>query len=300
MPCEACSRCGGAKETVPGMTPKKGKVRDIYDLGDKLLLVSTDRISAFDYILPTKIPDKGRVLNQLSEFWFDMLDMPNHMITTDVNEIALPPGSDKKYLTGRSMLVKKCEVIPIECIVRGYLSGSGWAEYHKSGTVCGQKLPEGLRESDKLPEPIFTPSTKAETGHDENITHEQMMDIVDQATAEQLCEMSLSLYKKGAEYALTKGIILADTKFEFGILENELVLIDEVLTPDSSRFWSTKTYEPGKSQVSLDKQYVRDFLVNEAKWDKNSPPPELPCEVVEKTRKIYFEAFRTLTGTVIG
>ena len=293
MTCESCK----PKSAIPGITPKRGKVRDIYDFGDKLLLVSTDRISAFDYVLPTEIPDKGKVLNQLSIFWFNMFDTPNHLIETDVDDMSLPEGSDKAYLAGRSVLVHKCKVVPIECIVRGYLTGSGLVEYKKSGTVCGQKLPEGLRESDKLPEPIFTPSTKAETGHDENITFERMiMTLGERPLAETLREYSLKIFKQGAEYALSKGIILCDSKFEFGFLENELMLLDEVLTPDSSRYWSAKTYEPGKVQASLDKQTVRDYLVNEAKWDKNSPPPALPCDVVENTRKIYLEAFETLTG----
>ena len=277
------------------MEPKRGKVRDIYDFGDSLLLVSTDRISAFDWVLPTFIPDKGKVLNQLSVFWFHMFDVPNHLIATDINKMLLPEGSDTEYLAGRSMLVKKCKVVPIECIVRGYITGGGLTEYKKSGTVCGQKLPEGLRESDKLPESIFTPSTKAETGHDENITFEQAAGIVGTSTIEALRELSLNLYKKGAEYALTKGIILADTKFEWGLLADKLILIDEVLTPDSSRYWLFNRYEPGKVQPSLDKQFVRDYLTSVG-WDKNSPPPELPSDVVAKTRQKYIEAFETLTG----
>jgi len=275
--------------------PKKGKVRDIYDLGDSLLLVSSDRISAFDWVLPTVIPDKGKVLNQLSAFWFGMFDTANHLITTDVAQMPLPDKADKSMFAGRTMHTKKCKVVPIECIVRGYLSGSGWAEYQKSGTVCGQKLPTGLRESDHLPEPIFTPSTKAETGHDENISFEQAAATVGQKLAEELREKSLDLFRKGAEYALTKGIIIADTKFEFGLLGEELLLIDEVLTPDSSRFWNAETYQPGKGQPSLDKQFVRDWLVQSG-WDKNSQPPELPADVVEKTRQKYVEAFEILTG----
>ena len=275
--------------------PKRGKVRDIYDLGDSLLLVSSDRISAFDWVLPTTIPDKGKVLNQLSAFWFGMFDVPNHLITTDVAQMPLPEGTDKSMFLGRTMHTKKCKVVPIECIVRGYLSGSGWAEYQKSGTVCRQKLPVGLRESDKLPEPIFTPSTKAETGHDENISFEQAAATVGQKLAEALREKSLDIFRKGAEYALTKGIIIADTKFEFGLLGKELLLIDEVLTPDSSRFWSAETYQPGKGQPSLDKQFVRDWLVQSG-WDKNSQPPKLPADVVEKTQKKYIEAFEILTG----
>ena len=277
-----------------GFTLRKGKVRDIYDLGDSLLLVSSDRISAFDWVLPTTIPDKGKVLNQISAFWFDQFDVPNHLMTTDVDKMPLPNGMDKKMFAGRTMYTKKCKVVPIECIVRGYLSGSGWAEYQKSGMVCGQKLPAGLRESDKLPEPIFTPSTKAETGHDENISFEQAAATVGRDIAEKLREKSLDLFHRGAEYALTKGILIADTKFEFGMLGDELILIDEVLTPDSSRFWSAAHYQPGKGQPSLDKQFVRDWLIQSG-WDKNSPPPELPADVVEKTRKKYVEAFEILT-----
>ena len=281
--------------SLPGFTPKRGKVRDIYDFGDSLLLVSSDRISAFDWVLPTAIPDKGKVLNQISAFWFEMLDMPNHLITTDVAQMPLPEGADKAMFAGRSMYTKKCSVVPIECIVRGYLSGSGWAEYQKSGTVCGQKLPDGLRDSDKLPEPIFTPSTKAESGHDENISFEQAAETVGQQLAETLRERSFDIFRKGAEYALTKGIIIADTKFEFGLIDGELILIDEVLTPDSSRFWSAEHYQPGKGQPSLDKQFVRDWLLQSG-WDKNSPPPELPGDVVKNTRKKYIEAFEILTG----
>ena len=281
--------------SLSGFTPRRGKVRDIYDFGDSLLLVSSDRISAFDWVLPTAIPDKGKVLNQISVFWFGMFDVPHHLITADVNQMPLPDGTDRAMFAGRSMFTKKCKVVPIECIVRGYLSGSGWAEYQKSGTVCGQRLPAGLRESDKLPAPIFTPSTKAETGHDENISFEQAAAIVGQQLAERLRERSLAVFQKGAEYALTKGIIIADTKFEFGLLDNELILIDEVLTPDSSRFWNAETYQPGKGQPSLDKQFVRDWLTQSG-WDKNSPPPELPADVVEKTRRKYIDAFEILTG----
>ncbi|HBT78391.1 MAG TPA: phosphoribosylaminoimidazolesuccinocarboxamide synthase [Planctomycetaceae bacterium] len=277
------------------MSPKRGKVRDIYDLGDSLLLISSDRISAFDWILPTRIPQKGCVLNRMAEFWFDMLDVPNHLVTTDVNRMPLPPGTDKAALAGRSTLAKKCKVVPIECVVRGYLSGSGWNEYQRSGTVCGLKLPPGLLESSKLPEPIFTPSTKAETGHDENISFEQTVDIVGRDTAEQLRRKSLEIFTKGAGYAAGRGVIIADTKFEFGHLNGELLLIDEVLTPDSSRFWPAEQYEPGKSQPSFDKQFVRDWLLT-ARWDRNSPPPQLPPEVVAGTRAKYVEAFEKITG----
>ena len=276
-----------------------GKVRDIYDLGDSLLLVSSDRISAFDWVLPTAIPDKGKVLNQISAFWFGMFDVPNHLITTDVDQMPFPAGTDTRVFAGRTMYTKKCNVVPVECIVRGYLSGSGWAEYQNSETVGGQTLPSGLQNSDKLPEPMFTPSTKAETGHDENISFEQMVAMVGQNIAEKLREKSLDLFRRGTEYALTKGIIIADTKFEFGLLDGELILIDEVLTPDSSRFWNAEKYKPGKGQPSLDKQFVRDWLIQSG-WDKNSPPPELPADVVKNTRGKYIEAFETLTGKTLG
>ncbi|MDR3232075.1 MAG: phosphoribosylaminoimidazolesuccinocarboxamide synthase [Planctomycetaceae bacterium] len=281
--------------SIPNMSPKRGKVRDIYDFGDSLLLVSTDRISAFDRVLPTGIADKGKVLNQLSAFWFKTLNVPNHFITADVNEMPLPAGVDKAVFAGRSTLGKKCKIFPVECIVRGYLSGSGWKEYQNSGTVCGIKLPDGLRESDKLPEPIFTPSTKAETGHDENVSFEQAADIVGKDAAEALRKKSLDVFRQGADYALKRGIIIADTKFEFGCLENEILLADEVLTPDSSRFWSAGTYEPGRSQPSLDKQFVRDYLTASG-WNKNSPPPELPPDTAAKTRDKYLEALQILTG----
>jgi phosphoribosylaminoimidazole-succinocarboxamide synthase len=281
--------------SLPNLTPKRGKVRDIYDLGTSLLLVSTDRISAFDWILPTGIPDKGKVLNQLSAFWFKQLNIPNHFITANINEMPLPEGSSQAAFAGRSTLAKKCQIFPVECIVRGYLSGSGWKEYQKSGTICGIKLPAGLRESDKLPEPIFTPSTKAEQGHDENISFEQMTAIVDKDVAGELQRKSLDVFRQGSEHALNRGIIIADTKFEFGLLNNEIVLADEVMTPDSSRFWSASIYEPGRSQPSLDKQFVRDHLTA-SRWDKNSPPPELPGDIVEKTRDKYLEALQLLTG----
>ena len=290
---------------------RRGKVRDIYDLGNRLLLVSTDRISAFDWVLPTGIPDKGRVLTQLSRFWFDLFDVPHHLLSCDVADFDLPAGIDPAPLVGRSMLVRKSEVVPIECVVRGYLSGSGWKEYQASGTVCGIKLPTGVRESDKLPEPIFTPATKAEIGeHDENITFEQTCDIVGRDLAAELRRRSLEIYNRGAEYARTRGIIIADTKFEFGLLSpspvprggarggadlDELILIDEVLTPDSSRFWPADQYSPGKGQPSFDKQFVRDWLTTSG-WDKNSPPPELPAEVVARTRAKYIDAFERLTA----
>jgi phosphoribosylaminoimidazole-succinocarboxamide synthase len=276
---------------------RRGKVRDIYDLGDTLLLVSTDRISAFDWVLPTGIPDKGRVLTQLSRFWFEHFkDVPNHMISCDVNDFDLPAGVDKSAFEGRSMLVRKTSVVPIECVVRGYLSGSGWAEYQKNGSVCGIELATGLRESEMLPGAIFTPATKAEQGmHDENISYDEACAQVGRELAKQLSQRSIDLYTRGAEYAAGRGIIIADTKFEFGLVDDELILIDEVLTPDSSRFWPADSYEPGHGQPSYDKQYVRDWLTKSG-WDKNSPPPELPAEVVAKTREKYIEAFERITG----
>jgi phosphoribosylaminoimidazole-succinocarboxamide synthase len=275
---------------------RRGKVRDIYDLGDSLLLVSTDRISAFDWVLPTGIPDKGRVLTQLSRFWFNRLDVPHHLLSCDVNEFNLPAGIDLAPLAGRSMLVRKCEVVPIECVVRGYLSGSAWKEYQKSSTVCGIVLPSGLRDGDQLPEPIFTPATKAEIGeHDENITFNETCERIGKDLADELRRRSLEIYKRGAAYALSRGIIIADTKFEFGQIDGELILIDEVLTPDSSRFWPADAYKPGQGQPSFDKQFVRDWLT-ESGWDKNSQPPALPAEVVENTRSKYIEAFERISG----
>ncbi|MDO5579871.1 MAG: phosphoribosylaminoimidazolesuccinocarboxamide synthase [Planctomycetia bacterium] len=280
---------------IPGLTPKHGKVRDIYDFGDALLLVSSDRISAFDWILPTCIPDKGKVLTQTAAFWFKKLPVKNHLITTNVEKIPFPEGTDLKQFEGRSTYCKKTKVFPIECIVRGYLSGSGWQEYRKSGSVCGLKLPEGLRESDQLEEPIFTPTTKAETGHDMNVSFEEMADIIGHDAAEALKKLSLSIYKYGAEYALERGIIIADTKFEFGLFEDEIILIDEVMTPDSSRFWPKDQYEPGHGQPSFDKQFVRDWLLASG-WDRNSTPPELPNDIVDKTREKYIDAYQRLTG----
>ncbi len=276
---------------------RRGKVRDIYDLGDTLLLVSTDRISAFDWVLPTGICDKGRVLTQLSRFWFERFrDVPNHLISCEVEDFPLPPGVDRAPLVGRSMLVRTTSVVPIECVVRGYLSGSGWSEYQKTGAVCGVELPTGLRESDRLPGAIFTPATKAEQGmHDENISYDEVCAQVGRDLAKQLSQRSIDLYTRGAEYASSRGIIIADTKFEFGIVADELILIDEVLTPDSSRFWPADAYQPGRGQPSFDKQYVRDWLT-ESGWDKNSPPPELPPEAAAKTRAKYIEAFERLTG----
>jgi phosphoribosylaminoimidazole-succinocarboxamide synthase len=283
------------KTSVPDLPVRRGKVRDIYDLGDRLLLVSTDRISAFDWVLPTGIPDKGRVLTEISKFWFERLDEPDHVLSTNVEQMDLPEGVDRGALAGRSMLVRKAEVVPIECVVRGYLSGSGWKEYGKSQCVCGIPLPAGLTESAKLDDPIFTPATKEESGHDINISFDEMVRRVGRAVAEELRRRSVEVYRRGAEYALSRGIIIADTKFEWGRVDGELILIDEVLTPDSSRFWPADDYQPGRPQASFDKQFVRDWLETTT-WDKNSPPPELPADIVAKTRAKYIDAYEKLTG----
>mgnify|MGYP001073881063 CR=1 FL=1 len=280
---------------LAGFPVRRGKVRDVYDLGDRLLLVSTDRISAFDWVLPSGIPDKGRVLTQLSAFWFTLLEEPNHLITTEVEAMGLPPEVDRAELAGRTSLVRKTEVVPIECVVRGYLAGSGWKEYRERGTVCGITLPPGLVESSALAEPIFTPATKAQTGHDENVSFERTAEIVGQQTAEELRQRSIALFKRGAAYALERGIVIADTKFEWGQVDGKLILIDEVLTPDSSRFWPADQYQPGRSQPSFDKQFVRDWLETTS-WDKNSPPPSLPDHVIVNTRRKYVEAYERLTG----
>ncbi len=280
--------------TVPGLAPRQGKVRDIYDFGDRLLFVATDRISAFDWVLPEGIPDKGRVLTQVSRFWFDRLDVANHALSLDPTDVPLPAGTDVDALRGRSMVVRKTEVVPIECVVRGFLAGSGWKEYQASQTVCGIPLPAGLRQADQLPEPIFTPATKAETGHDENIAFEVASTQIGSDLAEKLRELSLSIYSTAADYARDRGIILADTKFEFGLIDGEIILIDEVLTPDSSRYWPADRYEPGQSPFSYDKQFVRDWLESTS-WDKNSPPPQMPPDIVTRTREKYVEAFEALT-----
>lgn len=275
-----------------------GKVRDVYQVGaDRLLFVATDRISAFDYVLATGIPHKGRVLTQLSLFWFDFLKdrVPNHLITADVDHYPAEVRSHAAELRGRSMLVLRAEMFPVECVVRGYLSGSGWKEYKSTGSVCGIKLPAGLRESEELPEPIFTPATKATSGHDENISFEHMSQLVDPEDARQLRDLSLAIYKKAASYARQKGIIIADTKFEFGRTAAGITLADEVLTPDSSRFWPADKYSPGMSQQSFDKQYVRDYL-EEIRWNKQPPAPALPAEVARRTSEKYVEAYRQLTG----
>jgi phosphoribosylaminoimidazole-succinocarboxamide synthase len=276
---------------------RQGKVRDVYDLGDRLLLVATDRISAFDWVLPNGIADKGRVLTSLSAFWFARLTVPNHLVSVDIDDTGLDLRSDEREsLAGRSMLVRKARVVPFECVVRGYLSGSGWKEYRSSGTVCGIKLPSGLMESDRI-EPIFTPATKAETGHDENVSFETMAGAVGKEIAGTLQSMSLEVYRIAAAHALACGLILADTKFEWGFdaESGELLLVDEVLTPDSSRYWSIDTYRPGGPQPSFDKQFVRDWLETTG-WDKASSPPRLPEDVVKRTRGKYVEAFERLTG----
>jgi phosphoribosylaminoimidazole-succinocarboxamide synthase len=275
-----------------------GKVRDVYRVGaDRLLFVATDRISAFDYVLATGIPHKGRVLTQLSLFWFEFLKdtVASHLVTADVSRYPTEIRAYADQVRGRSMLVQRAEMFPVECVVRGYLSGSGWKEYKASGSVCGIKLPSGLRESEQLPEPIFTPATKATTGHDENISFEHMTQLVQAEDARQLRDLSLEIYKKAADYARQKGIIIADTKFEFGRTAAGITLADEVLTPDSSRFWPADKYEPGMSQQSFDKQYVRDYL-EEIHWNKQPPAPALPAEVARRTSEKYVEAYRQLTG----
>jgi phosphoribosylaminoimidazole-succinocarboxamide synthase len=280
----------------PGIVPAaRGKVRDIYDLGDKLLIVATDRLSAFDVVMPTPIPDKGRVLTQLSLFWFELLKdvIPNHLLSAT----QFPPPFDayREQLAGRAMLVTKTNPLPIECVVRGYLSGSGWKEYKDQGKICDIPLPLGLRESDKLPEPIFTPATKAATGHDENITFERAAEMVGKSLAEQVRAVSLDIYNRAAAYAAPRGVLLADTKFEFGLLRDKLIWIDEALTPDSSRFWPAAEYKPGGAQPSFDKQFVRDYL-ERVQWPKTPPGPELPPDVVAATRAKYREAYRILVG----
>jgi phosphoribosylaminoimidazole-succinocarboxamide synthase len=275
----------------------RGKVRDVYRVDGRLLIVATDRISAFDYILPTGIPDKGRVLTQLSIFWFDFLKdlTPNHFITAQVDEYPQPLPQFRDQLEGRSMLVRRANMIEIECVARGYLSGSGWKEYREQGTVCGIRLPGGLRESEKLPEPIFTPATKSQTGHDENISFERVCAIIGEDLANRIRALTLAIYSRAAEYAQGRGIIIADTKFEFGFAGHELVLADEVLTPDSSRFWTADTYRPGGPQMSFDKQYVRDYLES-IHWNKQPPAPVLPDEVAARTSEKYRQAYRALTG----
>ncbi|HEV3417863.1 MAG TPA: phosphoribosylaminoimidazolesuccinocarboxamide synthase [Pirellulales bacterium] len=285
--------------SIPGWSVRRGKVRDVYDLGERLLLVATDRISAFDWVLPNGIPDKGRVLTQTSLFWLELLSEPNHLISADTDGFGLPSGVDPEPFAGRSMLVRKTQVVPIECVVRGYLSGSGWKEYRQTGEVCGVRLPAGLVESDRLPEPIFTPATKEESGHDINISFARMAELVGNDVADELRRRSLAIYSRGAELARGHGIIIADTKFEWGWLDGKLILIDEVLTPDSSRFWPADSYTSGRGQPSFDKQFVRDWLETTT-WDKNSPPPALPDDVVLRTREKYIEAYERLTGRVFA
>ncbi len=277
---------------------QQGKVRDIYELNDQLLMVATDRISAFDVVMPNPVPDKGRILNHISLFWFDIMAdiIANHVITSDVDAYPAACQPYKDILKDRSMLVKKTKPLPVECVVRGYISGSGWKSYQQNSEVCGIKLPAGLKESDPLPEPIFTPSTKAEFGeHDINITFEAVVDLIGRQTAEHIRDLSLSIYQKGAAIAEEKGIIIADTKFEFGYDGDQLILIDEVLTPDSSRFWPKATYQPGGPQPSYDKQYLRDYLLS-LDWDKTPPAPTLPEEVIANTRQKYMDALNSLVG----
>ncbi|HTX37990.1 MAG TPA: phosphoribosylaminoimidazolesuccinocarboxamide synthase [Bryobacteraceae bacterium] len=275
----------------------RGKVRDVYRVDGRLLIVATDRISAFDYILPTGIPDKGKVLTQLSIFWFDFLKdlTPTHFLTAEVADYPEPLLPFCQQLEGRSMLVKRAEMVEIECVARGYISGSGWKEYRQSGTVCGIRLPAGLRESEKLPEPIFTPATKAQSGHDENISFERMASLVGTDLATRLRDLTLAIYARAARYAETRGILIADTKFEFGFVDGELVLGDEVLTPDSSRFWPAETYQPGGPQFSFDKQFVRDYLES-IHWNKQPPAPPLPEEVAARTGEKYRQAYHAITG----
>lgn len=282
---------------IPGLgTPRRGKVRDVYDLGDSLLFVATDRISAFDCVMPNGIPDKGKVLTQMSLFWFDLLSwMPNHLLASDVKDFPECLQGVAKDLAGRSLIVKKAKTLPIECIVRGYLIGSGWASYKKTGQVCGITLPPGYHQAAKLEKPLFTPSTKADEGHDENISFEQTCEIIGREKASKISDYTIRIYQDAANHAEKCGIILADTKFEFGELDGEIILIDEVLTPDSSRFWPKADYRLDCSPPSLDKQFVRDYLES-LDWDKTPPAPELPQEIVEKTRTKYLEALKALSG----
>lgn len=283
---------------LPALTlHARGKVRDIYEVGEDLLFVASDRISAFDHILATEIPDKGKVLTQLSLFWFEFLRdvVPNHVITARVDEYPEGLRDSRDPLRGRSMLVRRAQMFPVECVARGYLSGSGWKEYQQTHAVCGIQLPAGLRESDRLPQPIFTPATKSSSGHDINISFEQTAKIIGHDHARELRELTLRIYNLASEYALRRGVIVADTKFEFGLINGKIVLADEVLTPDSSRFWPAESYRPGGPQLSYDKQFVRDYLES-IHWDKNPPAPSLPSDVVAKTREKYVQAYRQLSG----
>jgi phosphoribosylaminoimidazole-succinocarboxamide synthase len=284
------------RSDVPGYPCRRGKVRDVYDLGDRLVIVATDRISAFDWVLPTAIPDKGRILTALTLFWLDYLDVPNHLLSTDLADMGPAFAARAAELAGRTCLVSKAAVVPIECVVRGYLAGSGWKEYQQHGTVCGIALPRGLAQSARLPEAIFTPATKEESGHDQNISFEDMSARVGNKLASSLRQHSLDIYQRASEHARSRGLILADTKFEWGLLpDGQIILIDEVLTPDSSRFWPADQYREGASPPSFDKQFVRDWLETTG-WDKNSPPPELPAEVVERTAAKYREALARISG----
>lgn len=283
---------------LPGITKfKSGKVREVFDLGDTLLFVATDRLSAFDVILPDPIPDKGKVLTQISLFWFDFLSdiCPNHVVTGDVGDYPEELAPHRNELAGRSMIGVKADVVPVECVVRGYLAGSGWKEYQQSQSVCGIRLPKGLQLGSELPEPIFTPATKAASGHDENITQERVAKLVGKATARELASTSLAVYRKARDYARARGILLCDTKFEFGERDGELILIDELLTPDSSRFWPADEWKPGRPQPSFDKQYARDYLET-LDWNKTPPAPKLPQKVIDGTRARYVEAYERLTG----
>jgi len=289
--------------SLDGLTlHRRGKVRDVYEIADQLLIVTTDRISAFDYVLGSGIPDKGKVLTQLSAFWFERMGdlVPHHLLSIDPDAFPAAARAHADLLRGRAMLVRRTEPVPIECVARGYLSGSGWKEYQKTGRVCGIELPSGLKESDRLPEPIFTPATKAESGHDENISEEEAAGLIGRPLVQLLKALTLEIYRRGVEHAATKGIIIADTKFEFGLVgagdpATDVVLIDEVLTPDSSRFWPQAQYQPGQGQPSFDKQFVRDYL-EEIRWNKQPPVPSLPDDVVRRTRDKYVEAFTLLSG----
>jgi len=276
---------------------KKGKVRDVYEVEDKLLIVASDRISAFDYVLPSLVPEKGKILTQLSKFWFDYtaLVCPNHLLTAEIDEFPPLLIKYRQLLEKRSMLVKKTEVVPVECVIRGYLAGSGWKDYKATGKISGVKLPPGLKEADRLEQVIFTPATKAQEGHDQNISFKEMQKLVGSELARGIKKISIELYQKASFHALKKGIIIADTKFEFGLRNGELLVIDEIFTPDSSRFWPLASYSPGKPQPSLDKQFVRDYLESTA-WDKKSPPPPLPQPIIKQTAERYFEIYRLLSG----
>jgi phosphoribosylaminoimidazole-succinocarboxamide synthase len=280
---------GALLETSLPLPKRSGKVRDVYDLGDRLLIVSTDRISAFDWVLPSGIPEKGRILTAMSEFWFGLLPVPNHWLSSDLQDAPLPASIDRGALEGRSMIVRKAKVIPFECVVRGYIEGSGWRDYQETGSICGIPLPKGLRQCDRLPTPIFTPATKAESGHDENVSFEAMAAAIGIDRATELRDKTLNVYAQASDHAASRGLLIADTKLEWGIDGSDLLLIDEVLTPDSSRFWPADQYRPGASQPSFDKQFVREYLLGTS-WDRNSPAPPLPADVIERTAAKYREA----------